>query len=641
MEYDPPSKKNPAGEGLIDLPLGRHERQPQAPKTPDGGPPLGDTQPVRPVPRRPQSEVAAAGTTPRHLHARRSGSAARRERRVWPWLLLLLVGGGGLAYWYFLRPPVAEAGAAALEFAPTRVGRGGEEARVEVFNRGRLPLVVSGLVVEGAASGDFAVSEDGCTGASLRRDEACAVTVTFEPEASGARNAILEVMSNAPASPLSVALSGAGLAPSLAIGQTSLDYGRIAVGKASEAVALLFGNVGTAPLEIARVSVEGSGESSFVWVANDCSGKTLDPGAECAVRLAFKPRDTGGFQAEVRARSDAPEDPRIALSGIGVAPGLLILPSQLDFGELRPGQRSDSRSVQFENTGNAELSIQRVELAGASAGSFALTANDCDGAALDAGEKCGVAVRYQPDDPARHQATLRVRATGLRRSREVALTGAALAPRLALGGTMLDFGQVIEYATNESALELRNTGSAPLALNSIEIEGGGGAFGISGRGCPEQLAAGSACTLKLRFSPSRVGGFDAQLRIVHNAPGSPALVRLLGTGAALPKGEISVEPGTLDFGSLPTGERSDILTIKVKSVGRARLELRGYELAGAGAADFRIVPASCEGLRSLLPGSDCSIGVRFRSQGSGPSGAKLVVRHAGGAVEVTLSGDGF
>lgn len=643
MEYDPPSKKKPpAQDGLLDLPLGGHERPPRpAADTPKQEPPLGDTQPIKPTPRRPPGEIGGPGTTPRHDYAYRSGSAARRKRKIWPWLLLLFVLAAGLAYWFFLRPPVARAGTEALEFGPTRVGRPGEAAEVEIFNRGRLPLQVSGVSIAGEAGDDFAVSEDGCTGASLRRDEGCAITVAFEPTASGDRSGALEVQSNAAVTPLSVPLAGSGLAPSLASVQSSLDFGRIAVGKASEAEALVFGNRGTAPLAIARLAVEGSGESSFVWVANGCSGKTLEPGADCAVRLAFKPGSTGGFKAEARVWSDAPEDPRVVLSGIGVAPGLLILPSQLDFGELRPGQRSGSREVDFENTGNAALAIDRVELRGSSASSFALTSNDCDGTTLEAEGKCRVAVRYQPTDPARHTAALRVRASGLRQRREVPLAGVALAPRLVLSAAVLDFGQVIEYATNENALELRNTGSAPLDLSAVNVSGGGGAFGISARGCPPQLAAGAACTLSLRFSPSRVGAIDARLQVVHNAPGSPVEVRLLGTGVAPPKGDIAVEPRAMDFGSLPIGERSDIRTIKVKSVGNARLEVGGYDLVGSGSADFHIVPASCEGLNSLLPGSDCTIGVRFRPTGSGRSNARIVVRHAGGTVEVDLSGEGF
>jgi hypothetical protein len=158
-----------------------------------------------------------------------------------------------------------------------------------------------------------------------------------------------------------------------------------------------------------------------------------------------------------------------------------------------------------------------------------------------------------------------------------------------------------------------------------------------------QLAAGAECTLGLRYSPSGLGGTQAKLRLRHNAAGSPLSIDLLGTAVALPKPAIAVEPGSLSFGSLPIGERSDIVTLKVRSVGAALLELGGYELVGGNAGDFRIVPASCEGMRSLLPGSDCTIGVRFRPQGAGQRRARIIVHHgaSGGSRQIELSGEGF
>jgi hypothetical protein len=422
---------------------------------------------------------------------------------------------------------------------------------------------------------------------------------------------------------------------------STLDFGRVAEGKASETLAVSLSNRGTAPLAIARLAVEGSGQSSFIWVSNACSGETLEPGASCAARLAFRPRGTGTFKAELRSWSDAPEDPRVALTGLGVAPGLFIAPSSLDFGDLRPGQTSEASSVRLENTGNAPLEIDRLVLGGADAGSFAIVANDCDGKSLAAEESCTVTVRYQPRQPARHKATLRVAAPGLKQSREVSLAGAALAPRIAVSAELVDFGQVVEYGTNESVLSVTNGGSAPLQLSSVKVSGGGGAFGIAGRGCPPELGPGKTCDLRLRFSPSRVGGVDGELRLEHNAPGSPSAIRLLGTGTALPRAAIALEPTALDFGSLPVGERSEILTLKVKSVGDARLELGGYELGGRDAADFHLVPASCEGLKSLLPGSDCTIGVRFRPQRTGGSRATVTIRFAGGSREIVLAGEGF
>ncbi|MCZ6725984.1 MAG: choice-of-anchor D domain-containing protein, partial [Acidobacteria bacterium] len=516
-------------------------------------------------------------------------------------------------------------------------------ATVEISNVGRRPLEIRGVRVGGAAGDDYGIVDDGCTGASLTAEQSCSITLLFRPQASGGSVAGLEISSNAPGEPLGIPLSGTGLAPILTADRQSLDFGRIAVGKASGATVVSLSNTGSAPMAVARMAIEGSGESSFVWVANGCSGQTLEAGESCAVRIAFQPREAGQFKAELRVWSDAPENPRVVVSGLGLAPGLFVQPTQIDFGALRPGQRSDARRVRLENTGNAALEISRLELAGADREAFVIEANDCDGKTLGADASCSVELAYRPSEPARHQATLRIRAPALRQRREVRLTGAALAPRLVVSAALLDFGRVVQYGTHERSLKLSNSGSAPLRLESIEIEGGGGAYGISDRGCPRELAAGADCTLGLRYSPSGLGGTEAKLRLRSNAAGSPLLISLLGTATALPKPGIAVEPGELRFEALPVGERSDILTLKVYSTGGARLELGGYELLGENAGDFRIVPASCEGLKSLQPGSDCTIGVRFRPQGAGRRRARIVVRHgaSGGSSRVELRGEGF
>ncbi len=604
---------------MIDLPLG-----------PGGGAPSPPTTKGSP------GDFHAPGATPRH------GRVMKRppRRRRWPlWLLTLVVLGGG-GYWFFLRPPLAVASVAALGFEPTRVGRESESRAVEITNGGRRSLVVTGVRT---STEEFGVSEDGCTGRALPAAERCTVTVAFMPQAAGPRDGSLIVDSNAAGGAPSIALHGEGRAPELESSPDALDFGRAGVGKPSEAKRLTLVNGGSAPMAIERLALEGSGESSFVWVANGCSGRSLEPKADCSVRIAFQPRTTGSFEATLRVWSDAPEDPRIPVRGTGVAPGLFVDPAELDFGDLRPGQAGPTKSLTVENTGNAPLEIDRVEVTGGSAGAFAVSANDCDGRTLEAEQRCAVSIGYAPREPARHRAALRIRSPSIRQRTEVPLTGALLAARLVLSDTEVDFGQVVQYGTNELEIAVRNTGSAPLRLSRVAIDGGGGAFGIGRHGCGDRLAPGEQCTLGLRFSPSSVGESEGRLSITHDAPGAPAHVRLQGAATALPAPAATVDPRSIDFEQLAVGERSDILTVRVKSTGNALLSLGGYEIRGPQAAEFRVVPASCEGLQSLLPGSDCTIGVRFRPEATGERRATLIVRHGavGGSTEIALRGQGY
>ena len=71
------------------------------------------------------------------------------------------------------------------------------------------PLEVSGLVFGGADPGDFLIGSSSCGGA-IAPGQSCQATVRFVPQATGPRSAQLEVLSNDPASPTIIEVSGTG-----------------------------------------------------------------------------------------------------------------------------------------------------------------------------------------------------------------------------------------------------------------------------------------------------------------------------------------------------------------------------------------------------------------------------------------------
>jgi hypothetical protein len=78
-----------------------------------------------------------------------------------------------------------------------------------ITNIGSDPLSISGLTFAGSDPGDFFVGSDGCLG-PIATGTSCSLTVDFAPHATGARTATLQIASNDPNGPASVALSGTG-----------------------------------------------------------------------------------------------------------------------------------------------------------------------------------------------------------------------------------------------------------------------------------------------------------------------------------------------------------------------------------------------------------------------------------------------
>ncbi|MCZ6727248.1 MAG: choice-of-anchor D domain-containing protein, partial [Acidobacteria bacterium] len=193
MDHDPPKKRDQGhGGGLIDLPMG------------PGAPAPGDREspPERgaPAPSGRPRRLGFSATTPRHQRRSRA-SRPRRSGRHWPVWLVILLAAGAAGYWFFLRPAKAQASLSLLDFGSTRAGRDGEQATVEISNVGRRLLEIRGVRVGGAARDDFAIVDDGCTGASLTAEQSCTIALLFRPQASGGRAADLEITSNAAGEP--------------------------------------------------------------------------------------------------------------------------------------------------------------------------------------------------------------------------------------------------------------------------------------------------------------------------------------------------------------------------------------------------------------------------------------------------------
>ena len=110
--------------------------------------------------------------------------------------------------------PQASSSSGALAFGNQTVATTSAAQMLTITNTGTAALLINagGVTLAGTHPGDFAISADTCSGAGLAPSATCSVNVTFTPAAVGARAAQLVFASNDPTSPLSVPLSGTGVA---------------------------------------------------------------------------------------------------------------------------------------------------------------------------------------------------------------------------------------------------------------------------------------------------------------------------------------------------------------------------------------------------------------------------------------------
>jgi hypothetical protein len=222
-----------------------------------------------------------------------------------------------------------------VEIAPNPVdfgARGGARSRagqtVWILNSGNAPLEVENVSISGGDERDFAVTSQMCTRAPIAPRERCEIQLEFRPRAAGRRAAQLLITDNASGNPHRAALSGSvPEAPATAgvrVAPGALNFGSALVGRARIPDHVQVTSVGTAPLQVTRVSLDGANTEDFRIVEETCSRSPVRPDTSCTISVEFGPRAVGARSAVMVIADNAPGGPqRVPLSGQGTSPPIL------------------------------------------------------------------------------------------------------------------------------------------------------------------------------------------------------------------------------------------------------------------------------------------------------------------------------
>jgi Domain of unknown function (DUF1929)/Legume lectin domain/PKD domain len=224
---------------------------------------------------------------------------------------ILALSGNGLAP---ATPGVTVMPSSPIMLASTTQGTTSAPVIVTVTNSGNATLNISAVALTGANGSDFAFASNTCAGAAVAANATCSVGITFTPSATGPRQANLQIIDNAPASPQSFALSGTGnsatpLTPAVLISPATVAVAGTQ-GTASNSTNILISNSGTAPLHISGVVFGGANVSEFINPSNPCVGTAIAPNANCSMSVTFAPIAVGSRTETVTITDDAPNSPQ-------------------------------------------------------------------------------------------------------------------------------------------------------------------------------------------------------------------------------------------------------------------------------------------------------------------------------------------
>src|SRR6202158_5197990 len=145
------------------------------------------------------------------------------------------------------------------------------------------------------------------------------ITVAFLPTSAGPASGTISIVSNAATSPISVTLSGTGVAASFTLGisPASLSFGNITTGTSSAAQSIAITNTGNSNVSVSQITLTGAGYT----MTGGGAPVTLTPSQMITLFVQFGPNVAGTVNGNISIVSNATGSPAtVSLTGTGVAP---------------------------------------------------------------------------------------------------------------------------------------------------------------------------------------------------------------------------------------------------------------------------------------------------------------------------------
>jgi hypothetical protein len=216
------------------------------------------------------------------------------------------------------------------------------------------------------------------------------------------------------------------------------------------------------------------------------------------------------------------------------------------------------------------------------------------------------------------------------------ITNPAFPPYLPDNGSLISispssvgFGTVATGTTSAAqAVTVTNTGTASAPVGSISTSGD---FSQTNT-CGTSIAAGSSCTVSVKFTPTATGTRTGNLTITVS--GIVNTVPLSGTGVA-PGPILTASPASLTFPGTIVGSQSATQAVTVTNSGTTSATVSGVSVTG----DF----SQTNTCTTVAVGASCTVTVRFNPTASGTrTGTLTVTSNANNSpTTVTLSGSGI
>ena len=485
---------------------------------------------------------------------------------------------------------------------------------ITLKNTGTANLDVSSESVTGTG---FSVT--GFAAQTLTPNSTMTFTAVFAPALAGSVTGSISVSTNLSGSPTTIPLSGTGTQAGMSVTPSSVIFGSVAVGTGStQAVTLK--NTGTANLVVSSESVTGAGFSVTGFTA-----QTLAAGSSMSFNAVFTPTSAGAVSGSISVSTNLAGSPTaIALTGTGAQPAMSITPSSVSFGNVADGANA-SQTITVQNTGTVNLVVSSESVTGAGFSVTGFTAQT-----VAPGNTMAFNAVFAPASAGSASGSISLSTNVPGSPTAIALGGVGTQPTMSATPSSVTFGSVVDGTNNSQTITLKNTGTANLVISSESVTGTG--FSVSGF-VAQTLAPNATMAFNAVFAPASSGSVSGSVSVSTNAPGSPTVIGLSGSGAAATF-ILGANPTTLNFGSVNL-DNSSSLGVTLTNNGNSNITISG--ISGAtGAFSTNSLSGTI-----LAPTQSTTLNVAFAPTASGTvSGTIIVASNATTAPSISVSGTG-
>ena len=295
------------------------------------------------------------------------------------------------------------------------------------------------------------------------------------------------------------------------------------------------------------------------------------------------------------------------------ASSLQVGPPTLTFPGTSLGVTSPAETVVVSNNTSNPVSLTSITLNGLNPGDFAQTTT-CT-ATLAPASNCTVSITFTPEAAAGRQANLVLTSNTPDSPQQVSLAGGGVAVTSGSPHAVLSAVLLQPYPGASFDVTLANTGSAPLAIDSISLANT--PFNTQSNNCPASLATGLSCIISIH---SIAAGAD-QLTVTTNDPDLPPSIPIFGP-AQTPVQVFS--PSDLFFTDTQIGSNRSLTSSFSFASASPNLTISGPQ-----ASDFAFTTPSCAKSYIYAYFYSCTATISFTPSATGSRFARLTFDASG------------